>query len=144
AAVLYAAPWVGPLERRPWSGVLLALGARVGPALTGSRLLAHRLTQSLQKLSAATSAVAAGWFEEPIAVEGRDEVGQLARSFSSMARELRRMDETKEEFFASVSHELRSPLTSIREGAHLLRDRVSGPLNDKQRRLVAVIAARPR
>jgi signal transduction histidine kinase len=40
-----------------------------------------------------------------------------------------------------VSHELRSPLTSIREGAHLLRDRVSGPLSDKQRRLVEIIAA---
>ena len=51
------------------------------------------------------------------------------------------MEDTKEEFFASVSHELRSPLTSIREGAHLLRDRVSGPLNDKQRRLVEIIAA---
>jgi len=40
-----------------------------------------------------------------------------------------------------VSHELRSPLTSIREGAHLLRERVSGPLTDRQRRLVEIIAA---
>jgi len=141
ADVLQAQAEVARLEARTWSGVLVALGAAVGLALLGSGLIAHRLTQSLQKLSAATSAVAAGSFEEPIAVEGRDEVGQLARSFSAMARELRRMEETKEEFFASVSHELRSPLTSIREGAHLLRDRVSGPLNDKQRRLTEIIAA---
>src|SRR5437660_12888397 len=120
------------LDNSTWSGVRLALGAAVDSELVGIVLTAHRLTQSLQKLSAATAAVAAGSFEEPIAVEGRDEVGQLARSFSAMARELRRMEDTKEEFFASVSHELRSPLTSIREGAHLLRDRVSGPLNDKQ------------
>jgi signal transduction histidine kinase len=141
ADVLQAQAEVARLEARTWSGVLVALGAAVGLALLGSGLIAHRLTQSLQKLSAATSAVASGSFEEPIAVEGRDEVGQLARSFNSMARELRRMEDTKEEFFASVSHELRSPLTSIREGAHLLRDRVSGPLNDKQRRLVEIIAA---
>jgi HAMP domain-containing protein len=141
ADVLQAQAEVARLEARTWSGVLVALGAAVGLALLGSGLIAHRLTQSLQKLSAATSAVAAGSFQEPIAVEGRDEVAQLARSFSAMARELRRMEETKEEFFASVSHELRSPLTSIREGAHLLRDRVSGPLNDKQRRLVKIIAA---
>ena len=95
----------------------------------------------LGTLSAATAAVAAGSFEEPIAVESKDEVGELARSFNAMARELRRMEETKEEFFASVSHELRSPLTSMREGAHLLRERVSGPLSEKQRRLVEIIAA---
>ena len=99
------------------------------------------MTQSLETLSAATAAVAAGSFEEQIVVDSKDEVGELARSFNTMARELRRMEETKEEFFASVSHELRSPLTSIREGAHLLRERVSGTLTDKQRRLVEIIAA---
>jgi signal transduction histidine kinase len=141
ADVLKAQAEVARLEARTWSGVLVAFGAAVGLALLGSGLVAHRLTQSLGTLSAATAAVAAGSFEARIAVEGKDEVGQLARSFNTMARELRRMEETKEEFFASVSHELRSPLTSIREGAHLLRERVSGPLNDRQRRLVEIIAA---
>ena len=79
ADVLHAQAEVARLEARTWSGVLVALGAAVGLALLGSGLIAHRLTQSLQKLSAATAAVAAGSFEEPIAVEGRDEVGQLAR-----------------------------------------------------------------
>jgi two-component system, NtrC family, sensor histidine kinase GlrK len=141
ADVLRAQAEVARLEARTWSGVLVALGAAVGLALLGSGIIAHRLTQSLGSLSAATAAVAAGSFEKPIAAESRDEVGQLARSFNAMARELRRMEETKEEFFASVSHELRSPLTSIREGAHLLREKISGPLNDKQRRLVEIIAA---
>ena len=141
ADVLRAQAEVARLEARTWSGVLVAFGAAVGLALLGSGLVAHRLTQSLSTLSAATAAVAAGSFEASITVESKDEVGQLARSFNTMARELRRMEETKEEFFASVSHELRSPLTSIREGAHLLRERVSGQLNDRQRRLVEIIAA---
>jgi len=141
ADVLKAQAEVARLEARTWSGVLVAFGAAIGLALLGSGIIAHRLTQSLETLSAATAAVAAGSFEERIAVESKDEVGQLARSFNAMARELRRMEETKEEFFASVSHELRSPLTSIREGAHLLREKVSGPLNDKQRRLAEIIAA---
>jgi signal transduction histidine kinase len=141
ADVLKAQAEVARLEARTWSGVLVAFGAAIGLALLGSGIIAHRLTQSLETLSAATAAVAAGSFEERIAVESKDEVGQLACSFNAMARELRRMEETKEEFFASVSHELRSPLTSIREGAHLLREKVSGPLNDKQRRLAEIIAA---
>src|SRR5439155_705834 len=83
-------------------------------------------------------AVAAGSYREPIP-EARDELGALARSFNAMAAQLRRIDETKEEFYATLSHELRSPLTSVREAAHLLRDGVPGSLNAKQARLVTVI-----
>src|SRR3989442_785004 len=101
------------LEARTWTAVLVALGAAVCLALLGTALVAQRMTRSLALLSSATAEVAAGAFREPIAVESRDEIGALARSFNSMASQLRRMEETKAEFFASVSHELRSPLTSI-------------------------------
>ena len=101
--------------------------------------LAYRITHSLRRLSAATTAVAAGSYREPIPDVARDEIGGLARSFNAMAAQLRRIDETKEEFYATLSHELRSPLTSVREAAHLLRDGVPGSLNAKQARLVTVI-----
>ncbi len=127
------------LEARTWTAVLVALGAAVGLALLGTALIAHQMTRSLETLSAATAEVAAGEFREPIAVESRDEIGRLARSFNSMATQLREMEATKEEFFATVSHELRSPLTSIRGAADLLRDGVPGPLTDKQGRLVEII-----
>jgi signal transduction histidine kinase len=126
------------LEARTWTGVLLALGAAVVLALVSTAMLAHRITRSLRRLSAATTAVAAGSYREPIP-EARDEIGGLARSFNAMAAQLRRIDETKEEFYATLSHELRSPLTSVREAAHLLRDGVPGELNAKQARLVTVI-----
>jgi signal transduction histidine kinase len=57
-----------------------------------------------------------------------------------MASQLRQMEETKREFFATVSHELRSPLTSIRGAADLLRDGVPGPLTEKQERLMDIIS----
>jgi signal transduction histidine kinase len=126
------------LEARTWTGVLLALGAAVVLALVSTAMLAHRITRSLRRLSAATTAVAAGSYREPIP-EARDEIGGLARSFNAMAAQLRRIDDTKEEFYATLSHELRSPLTSVREAAHLLRDGVPGQLNAKQARLVTVI-----
>src|SRR5205809_2070385 len=103
------------------------------------RLVAQRMTRSLALLSSATAEVAAGAFREPIAVESRDEIGALARSFNSMASQLRRMEETKAEFFASVSHELRSPLTSIHGSIELLRDGAPGPLTERQRRLTDII-----
>ena len=127
------------LERRTWTGVVVAFAAALGLALLGTAFIAVRMTHSLRSLSQATAAVAAGSFREPIATSARDEIGELARSFNAMAAQLQRLDETKEEFFATLSHELRSPLTSVREAANLLRDEVAGPLTPKQARLVEIV-----
>jgi signal transduction histidine kinase len=140
ARVVAAQAEAARLEARTWAGVMAALGTAVALALVGTGLLAFRMTRSLRRLSEATSAVAAGSFRDPIDASARDEIGALGRSFNAMAAQLRRMDETKEEFFATLSHELRSPLTSVREAAHLLRDGVPGPLNAKQTRLVTLIS----
>jgi signal transduction histidine kinase len=137
--VLTAQAEAARLEARTWTAVLIALGAAVGLALLGTAVVAQRITRSLQLLSSATAEVAAGAFRGPIAVKSRDEVGALARSFNSMARQLRQMEATKREFFETVSHELRSPLTSIRGAADLLRDRVPGQLTEQQRRLTDII-----
>lgn len=138
-AALAAQAEAARLEARTWTGVLVALGAAVALGLLGAAAIAHRLTRSIGELELATSAVAAGSFREPIRAEGADEVAGLARAFNTMAAQLRQLDELKEAFLATVSHELRSPLTSMREAAHLLRDEVPGGLNPKQARLVAII-----
>ena len=139
ARVLTAQAEAARLEVRTWAAVLVALGAAVGLALLGTAVIAQRMTRSLDLLSSATAEVAAGAFREPIVVESRDEIGALARSFNSMASQLREMDDMKRDFFETVSHELRSPLTSIRGAADLLRDGVPGPLTEKQERLMDII-----
>ena len=139
ATVLSAQADAARLEARTWKRILGALVGAVVLALVGSAWVARRLTRSLRSLSGATRAVSAGSFREPIVAKGSDEISQLARAFNTMAAQLRRMDETKQEMFAAISHELRSPLTSMREAAHLLRDSVPGPLNAKQTRLVEII-----
>ena len=128
------------LETLTWTGVLVALGAAVGLALLGAGFIAHRMTRSLGRLSAAAADVASGAFRDPIAVTSRDEIGALTRSFNEMGSELRRMEETRQEFFATVAHELRSPLTSIRSAVDLLHEEVPGPLTHKQGRLVDIIS----
>ena len=140
ARVLAAQAEAARLEARTWTGVMAALGTAVALALVGTGVVAFRMTYSLRRLSEATAAVAAGSFRDPIDASARDEIGALGRSFNAMAAQLRRMDETKEEFFATLSHELRSPLTSVREAAHLLLDGVPGPLNAKQMRLITLIS----
>jgi len=139
AAVLSAQSDAARLEARTWKRIVGAMVGAVVLALVASAWVARRLTRSLRTLSMATRAVSAGSFREPIDVKGSDEIGQLARAFNVMGEQLRRVDETKQEMFAAISHELRSPLTSMREAAHLLHDSVPGPLNAKQARLVEII-----
>jgi len=51
---------------------------------------------------------------------------------------LSEVNRLKSEFIASASHELRTPLTSVQMGIHLLLEEATGPLNDRQRDIVAV------
>jgi signal transduction histidine kinase len=129
------------LEARTWDNVLIALGAAVALGLAGTAFIANRATRSLRVLSRAAESVGAGVFAEPVRVRGRDEIAALTRAFNAMAARLRQVDELKQTFLATVTHELRSPLTSIREAAHLLREQVPGELNPKQARLVAIVEA---
>jgi signal transduction histidine kinase len=126
------------LQTRTWNAVVIALLVAVSAALTGSAAIAYRMTQSLRRLSAGTTSLAEGAFHE-IPVTSSDEIGQLARSFNAMAARLRELDQMKEQFYATVSHELRSPLSSAREAAQLLREGAHGPLTAKQERLVRII-----
>jgi signal transduction histidine kinase len=58
-----------------------------------------------------------------------------------MALKLGEVDTLKQEFFSQMSHELRTPLTSIREATQLLLERVPGPLEPKQARLLEIVSA---
>ncbi|MDR0896931.1 MAG: cell wall metabolism sensor histidine kinase WalK [Oscillospiraceae bacterium] len=71
------------------------------------------ITRPLQAMAAAADRFARGDFEQRVLVTSRDEVGRLAESFNSMAADLDRLESTRREFVANVSHELRSPLTSM-------------------------------
>jgi signal transduction histidine kinase len=128
------------LEARTWTAVLVALGAALGLGIAGTAVIANRLTRSLRVLAGATLAVGSERFAEPVRVTGRDEIAALSRAFNVMAARLREVDQLKQSFLATVTHELRSPLTSIREAAHLLHEQVPGELNPKQTRLVAIVA----
>jgi signal transduction histidine kinase len=139
ARVLAAQAEGARLEAHTWTAVLIAMGMAIGLALLGTAIVARRITRSLELLSSATAEVAANAFREPIVVGSCDEIGALVRSFNTMASELRQVEEMKQAFFATLSHELRSPLTSIRGAVDLLQTGASGSLSEKQERLTNII-----
>ncbi len=68
----------------------------------------------LRKITEATEQYAAGNMHYEFSVESEDEMGYLAASLSYMASEIARSEDNQKKFVANVSHDFRSPLTSIR------------------------------
>ncbi len=68
----------------------------------------------LKKITSATEQYAAGNMNYELNVESEDEMGYLAASLSYMAGEIARQEDDQKKFIANVSHDFRSPLTSIR------------------------------
>lgn len=139
AALAKARGEIENLRNRTWRAVITAMILAVLAALAGTAVIAVRMTRSLRRLSNATRALAEGRFDEPLPVDRRDEVGQLAAAFNTMAQRLRELDETKEKFYATVSHELRSPLNAMQEAVRLIGSKGAGPLTGKQERLIAIL-----
>ena len=130
---------VRALESRTWATVLIALSVSLVAAIGATGFVAFRLTRSVRQLSAATGRVADGSFQEPLAVETRDEIGDLTHAFNRMAEELREVEAHKQQFFSQISHELRNPLTAIRASAQLLLRRPPETLDAKGRHWVESI-----
>ena len=72
------------------------------------------ITQPLMELNDAAKVIASGDFEKRIRLTSNDEIGQLADSFNEMAGSLFQQEKRRREFISNISHDLRSPLTSMR------------------------------
>lgn len=95
------------------SGIWVPLAAVLIFSIILIIMMNYRMVLPLTQMNAAAKAIANGNFSKRIYVKTRDEVGQLAKSFNKMAEELASTDTMRKDFVANVSHELRSPLTSI-------------------------------
>lgn len=85
----------------------------MGVTLFASYLISRRITNPLAKMSDAAKAFAGGDFSVRVPIIGQDEIGEFAKVFNEMADSLERIEKTRNDFIASVSHDLRSPMTSI-------------------------------
>lgn len=82
-----------------------------------------------KKLIKATEKVAAGDFDIELENHRTDEMGILISSFNTMAKELKSIEILRNDFISDISHEFRTPLTSIEGYTKLLRD-----CNEEERR----------
>lgn len=75
--------------------------------------VSYRLTKPLRLMSEAAGCMAKGDFSRRIPVTSDDEVGELAVAFNNMTNSLVNLESTRRSFIANVSHELKTPMTTI-------------------------------
>jgi len=97
------------------SAVLLILG------------LSRRILAPVEALTAAVRRMEAGDLSQRVEITSRDEIGELARAFNSMADGLARLEELRRNMVTDVAHELRTPLSNIRGYLEALQDGVVAP-----------------
>ncbi len=76
-------------------------------------LFSYQLTKPLGQMAKAAKAFGKGDFSIRVNVKGNDEIGELARSFNTMADSLAASEGMRRAFVANVSHELKTPMTTI-------------------------------
>lgn len=117
--------------RRPFAAVVGPLGWAAGIAFLISilvaLLLARSITQPLIGLTGATRALARGDYSQRVPVRGEDEVAELGGSFNQLAQELDQIRRREKDFLANISHDLKTPLTSIQGFAGALVDGTCPP-----------------
>ena len=95
--------------------------------LVVTQVLAHGMTLPLREMAGAARRMAAGDWDVDVTTTSRDEVGELARAFSSMAAQLAQVDRQRRAVLADVSHELRTPLAALQARLENLVDGVEAP-----------------
>ncbi|MBR3964922.1 MAG: HAMP domain-containing histidine kinase [Clostridia bacterium] len=82
-------------------------------ALIAIYFISDRISAPLKEMRQAAKSFAAGDFEVRVPVVGKDEVAELAIAFNNMASSLASLDEMRNNFMSSVSHDMRTPMTTI-------------------------------
>ncbi len=85
-------------------------------------IITRSVTQPLRHVAQAAQRVAKGNYDQPVPIEGSVEVKEVAENFNQMAQRVRDTQQSQRDLLANVTHELKTPLTSIQGFAQAIKD----------------------
>ncbi len=148
AVTLRSAAWTGVLAELSWGFVVAGLVAMLVSLLLGV-LIARSIALPLQRIASAAGAVAVGDYEHRMVESGPPEIKRVAASFNLMIRRVESSQVAMRDFVSNVSHELKTPLTSIQgfsqalmEGAtqdEAARRRAAGIIYEEASRMTRLV-----
>ncbi|HYF81417.1 MAG TPA: HAMP domain-containing sensor histidine kinase [Clostridia bacterium] len=99
-------------ELRNQAAIISILAAIL--AIVLSYVFGKRISGPVEKLTKASEDILNGKLDTKVDIQRADEIGKLAETFNKMSEELYKIDTNRRRFISDVSHELKTPLTSIK------------------------------
>ncbi len=119
--------------------LFVELAAAFPLGLAIAALFAFLIARPIRQLDRAIRRLGAGEFGAALDVQGPADLEYLGERLEWLRRRLAAVEEQKARFLRHVSHELKTPLTALREGSELLADGAAGPVTREQREIVAIL-----
>lgn len=121
-------------ENWPWF-----LGVAAAIALLLAIGFSVLIARPLRNIDRSIRRLGRGEFAEPIVISGPSDLRSLGERLDWLRRRLLELETSQSRFLRHVSHELKTPLTAVREGSELLNDRVVGEMSRQQIDVVRII-----
>jgi two-component system sensor histidine kinase GlrK len=122
--------------RRTWGYLALSTGAI---ALLLAIVFSVLIARPIRQLDQAIRQMATADFSHTIEVDGPQDMRYLGQRLEWLRSRLHDLEQQQTRFLRHVSHELKTPLTAVREGIELLRDRIGGALSSEQQEIVRIV-----
>jgi two-component system, NtrC family, sensor histidine kinase GlrK len=113
--------------------------ATVGIAIALAIVFATLIARPIRQLDLAIRQMGSADFTHAIKVTGPQDLRYVGQRLDWLRGRLSDLEQQQARFLRHVSHELKTPLTAVREGAELLRDDVGGKLTPEQRDIVRIV-----
>ena len=113
--------------------------ASVGIAIALAIVFATLIARPIRQLDLAIRQMGSADFTHAIRVSGPQDLRYVGQRLEWLRGRLSQLEEQQARFLRHVSHELKTPLTAVREGAELLRDDVGGKLTPEQHDIVRIV-----
>ena len=97
------------------------------------------ISRPIRQIDAAIRELGSGKFNSPVVVSGPEDLEYLGERLEWMRQQLFDLEQQKNRFLQQISHDLKTPLTALREGAQLLSDEVVGTLTPEQREIAQIL-----
>jgi two-component system, NtrC family, sensor histidine kinase GlrK len=97
------------------------------------------IARPIRQIDSAIRMLGGGKFTTPVVVSGPQDLEYLGERLEWLRQKLLDLEEQKNRFLRQMSHELKTPLTAIREGSQLMADEVVGKLTPQQREIAEIL-----